>query len=96
MGVSDESARRVVSAGQEVAYVGIPAVAQVQQDVLGQGGEAIVAGGLVDEGEDVEDLSRLEVAADLDRGHLTARLSTSTSSSSVDTVASSGRAGTKR
>jgi hypothetical protein len=61
-----------------MAYVGIATMAQVQHDVLGKGGHAVVSGGVVHQVEDVEDLSSLEVAADLDLGHPPARLWIST------------------
>ena len=94
MRVADEAPLR--GPGEQVAYVGIAAVAKVQHHVLGDRGHPVMPRGVIDEVEDIEDLRAVEVATDLDRAHLPARLSISASSSSVDTVASSGRAGTKR
>ena len=72
-------------------------MAQVEHDVLGEWREPVVACRLVNEVEYLEDLGPLEAAADLDRDHLPARVSISASSSvRVETVASSGRAGTNR
>ena len=77
-----------------MAYVVISAVAQVEQHMLREGGYPVMAGAFIDQGKDIKNLGPIEVVADLDVRHNDA--AGSSSGSRVETVASSGRAGTKR